>query len=86
MRAWINFRARSAPHGVDLIFTATGPTETLALSQFSSGNSQQSPILGALAVSTPEPSTWAMLGLGFAALGYAHFRRARRSAVSPQAA
>jgi PEP-CTERM motif len=80
------FPGSSAPHGVDLIFTATGPTETLAFSQFSSGNSQESPILGALAVSTPEPSTWAMLGLGFAALGYAHFRRTRRSAVSPQAA
>jgi hypothetical protein len=70
----------SAPHDVDLIFTATGPTETLAFSQFSSGNSQQSPILGDLTVSTPEPSTWAMLGLGFIALGYAHFRRNRRSA------
>jgi hypothetical protein len=80
------FPGSSAPHGVDLIFTATGPTETLAFRQFSSGNSQESPILGALAVSTPEPSTWAMLGLGFAALGYAHFRRTRRSAVSPQAA
>jgi hypothetical protein len=26
----------------------------------------------------PEPSTWAMMGLGFAALGYAGFRRARK--------
>jgi PEP-CTERM motif len=24
---------------------------------------------------TPEPSTWAMMGIGFAALGYAAFRR-----------
>jgi PEP-CTERM motif len=73
------FPGSSAPYDVDLIFTATGPTETLAFSQFSSGGSQQSPILGDLAVSTPEPSTWVMLGLGFAALGYAQFRRAGRS-------
>jgi hypothetical protein len=79
------FPGSSAPHDVDLIFTATGPTETLAFSQFSSGNSQQSAILGDLAVSTPEPSTWAMLGLGFAALGFAHFRRTRRSMVCHRA-
>jgi hypothetical protein len=75
------FPGLSAPHDVDLIFTATGPTESLAFSQFSSGSSQQSPILGGLAVSTPEPSTWVMLGLGFAALGYARVRRARGSVV-----
>jgi hypothetical protein len=80
------FPGSSAPHDVDLIFTATGATETLAFGQFSSGNSQQSPILGSLAVSTPEPSTWAMLGLGFAALGYAHFRRTRGSVACHRAA
>jgi Ni/Co efflux regulator RcnB len=79
------FPGSSAPHDVNLIFTATGPTETLAFSQFSSGNSQESAILGGLAVSTPEPSTWAMLGIGFAALGYAHVRRTRRSVVSHRA-
>ncbi len=30
-----------------------------------------------LTVSAPEPSTWAMMGLGFAALGFAAFRRTR---------
>jgi hypothetical protein len=79
------FPGSSAPHDVDLIFTATGPTETLAFSQFSSGNSQQSPVLGDLAVSTPEPSTWAMLGIGFAMLGYAHVRRTRRSVACHRA-
>jgi hypothetical protein len=79
------FPGSSLPHDVDLIFTATGPTETLAFSQFSSGSSQQSPILGGLAVSTPEPSTWMMLGLGFAALGFVHLRRTRRGAVRPAA-
>ena len=31
--------------------------------------------------STPEPSTWAMMGLGFAALGFAGYR-ARKTSVS----
>ena len=31
----------------------------------------------------PEPSTWAMLGIGFAAMGFVGFRKARaRSAIS----
>jgi hypothetical protein len=75
------FPGSSTPHDVDLIFTAMGPTETVAFSQFSSGSSQQSPILGGLAVSTPETSTWVMLGLGFAALGYARVRRTHKSAA-----
>ena len=34
--------------------------------------------MGANAV--PEPSTWAMMGIGFAALGYAAFRRSSKAA------
>lgn len=30
----------------------------------------------------PEPSTWAMMGLGFAGLGFVGFRRARKTVVS----
>jgi hypothetical protein len=67
----------SSGHLVDLSFIATGPTESLSLAQFSSGNSQQSPIIGAITVSVPEPSTWAMLILGFAGLGFAGYRKAR---------
>jgi hypothetical protein len=33
-----------------------------------------------VSVSTPEPSTWALMALGFAGLGFAGFRQARRSA------
>jgi hypothetical protein len=32
-------------------------------------------------VTVPEPATWAMMGLGFAALGYAGFRRTRKTLV-----
>jgi hypothetical protein len=32
-------------------------------------------------LSTPEPSTWAMMLIGFAGLGYAGYRSARRSAA-----
>ena len=36
-----------------------------------------------LSAVVPEPSTWAMLGIGFAGLGYVGFRKARaRSAIS----
>jgi hypothetical protein len=31
----------------------------------------------------PEPSTWAMMLLGFAGLGYAGYRKARQVAVAP---
>jgi hypothetical protein len=30
----------------------------------------------------PEPSTWAMMGLGFAGLGFAGFRRGRKTAIA----
>ncbi len=36
---------------------------------------------GALTVSAPELATWAMLGLGFAALGFAGYRKARTPRV-----
>jgi hypothetical protein len=37
---------------------------------------------GEIKTAIPEPSTWAMLGLGFAALGFAGYRRARRDRIS----
>jgi hypothetical protein len=44
---------------------------------FSSNQNSFEFSLGASAI--PEPSTWAMMGLGFAALGYAAFRRNSKS-------
>ncbi len=37
---------------------------------------------GGVGAPVPEPSTWAMLALGFAALGYAGFRRGKKVSVS----
>jgi hypothetical protein len=39
-----------------------------------------------MAVATPEPSTWAMMLLGFAGLGFAAYRRTQRGAASLPAA
>ena len=36
--------------------------------------------MGGLSVSTPEPSTWAMMVLGFAGLGFAGYRSSRKTA------
>ena len=36
-----------------------------------------------IALSTPEPSTWAMMVLGFAGLGFAGYRKARKLPRSP---
>jgi hypothetical protein len=38
--------------------------------------------LGGATGSVPEPSTWAMMALGFAGLGFAGFRRARKHAIA----
>lgn len=37
--------------------------------------------LGGMAISTPEPSTWAMMLVGFAGLGFAGYRGSRRKAA-----
>jgi PEP-CTERM motif len=36
--------------------------------------------MGGLSVSTPEPSTWAMMVLGFTGLGFAGYRSSRKTA------
>jgi hypothetical protein len=46
-----------------------------------SGGTPASPPMG-----TPEPSTWAMMLLGFAGLGYAGYRRAREPRVASRVA
>jgi hypothetical protein len=42
-----------------------------------------SPDIGNLSPSVPEPSTWAMMILGFAGIGYLTYRRRNQAAVDP---
>jgi hypothetical protein len=76
-------------------FTATSATETLSFLAvgtcvtFPTGCGPTIPggppfvLLDSVALnSIPEPSTWAMLIIGFAGLGYAGFRSSRRKAIS----
>ena len=51
-------------YGVVAFSAATGPDYTSATG---------------LTLNVPEPSTWAMMGLGFAALGFAGYRKSRKA-------
>lgn len=66
-------------------FVASGPSETLSFLSTGTGGAAEPPfsLLDSVSVSAtvPEPSTWAMMVIGFGLLGYAGFRR-RRVATS----
>jgi hypothetical protein len=65
-------------------FFATGSSETLSFLSTGIGGAAEPPFSlldGVSLNSVPEPSTWAMMLLGFIGLGYAGFRR-RRTATS----
>ena len=47
------------------------------IGSYSTGQNSFSFLHSEIALSTPEPSTWAMMLIGFAGLGYAGYRRAR---------
>jgi hypothetical protein len=62
------------------VFTATGTSETLKLSQGSA--TEASPIVDNISIAAiPEPSTWAMLLLGFAGVGFMAYRRKSKPAL-----
>jgi hypothetical protein len=70
-------------------FTATSPTEVLSFLASSNVGSVNLPPVALLdgvslstPSSTPEPSTWAMMLLGFAGLGYAGYRSRRVAATA----
>jgi hypothetical protein len=67
-----------------LDFIATGSSETLSFLSTGTGGAAEPPFSlldGVSLTSVPEPSTWAMMLVGFGLLGYAGFRR-RRTATS----
>ncbi len=74
-------------------FTPTSSSETLSFNDVgcvvTANGCGSSPVtappfslLDSVTMAVPEPSTWAMMALGFAGLGYAGFRRGRRDAIS----
>ena len=63
-------------------FTVAAPTVTVLSFSSLDTNSPYGPVIGGIQISAvPEPSTWAMMILGFAAVGFAAFRR-RKAALS----
>ncbi len=57
---------------------ATAPSEKLEfISEVTSGNPGYGNEITAVSLSTPEASTWAMMALGFATLGFTGFRSRR---------
>jgi hypothetical protein len=65
---------------LSLSFTDVSPNAAIVAGTLRSFNSDVS---GSFSSAVPEPSTWAMMLLGFAGLGYVGFRKARaRSAIS----
>jgi PEP-CTERM motif len=57
----------------------TPPTEILVSTFGESGNFT-------IGTAVPEPSTWAMMLIGFAGLGYASYRRSKKNAAALVAA
>ncbi len=64
----------AAPLGFALSFLNPGDANNQTLVTESTDLSRTSPV--------PEPSTWALMLLGFAGLGYAAFRRRRKEDLS----
>lgn len=65
-----------------VFFTTTGSTP-LSFTSLDK-DSAYGPVIGSLSISTvPEPSTWAMMGLGFLGLGFLAYRRRNNRLVRP---
>jgi hypothetical protein len=68
--------ALGTPSALGFTFTNVTPSVHLGIGTIASFTASFSGNASASAI--PEPSTWAMLALGFAGLGYAGFRRSRQ--------
>ena len=73
-----------------LLFSAGGSafnwysvgSQTYLSSNAWAGTYNPGELLGSVALNTPEPSTWVMMLVGFAGLGFAGYRGSRRSAIA----
>jgi choice-of-anchor C domain-containing protein len=63
-----------------LDFSVTGPSTTLSFQSVDSDIPYGAVIGGVSITAVPEPSTWAMVILGFAGMGFVAYRRKSRSA------
>jgi hypothetical protein len=61
------------------VYVAGSGITSLVIDNNTGGNSDW--IVGVGAIATPEPSTWAMMGLGFAGLAFAGYRSRRTAAA-----
>jgi hypothetical protein len=69
--------------GASFDYTATSTSEVLSF--MATGTSSVPPVAlldGVSLVMVPEPSTWALMVLGFGGLGFAAYRRTKRSAAA----
>jgi hypothetical protein len=71
-----------APLAEDIVVQANGKTKTT----FYDTSWTNTGDINKLSVSTPEPSTWAMMLLGFAGLGFAGYRKAHSARTALSAA
>jgi hypothetical protein len=61
---------------------ATSTSETLTFAAAATGSSTAGNEYTNVSLSAPEPSTWAMMGIGFAMLAFAGYRSRRPAAIA----
>ena len=61
---------------------AATAVQSTASSVFSAATGPDYTSGGGLTLNVPEPSTWAMMVLGFAGLGFAGYRASRKAAIA----
>jgi PEP-CTERM motif len=80
VKDWASFNPQPDPPGIwfaDVVTFAGAGDPAVALTISENGTN--------LSFSTPEPTTWAMMGLGFAALGFMSLRRTHLSSAAAKA-
>ena len=72
-----------SPDGVDLFSNGVGngPGNAVFGVVVATAETQLDRVAGGVTATVPEPSTWAMMLLGFAGLGFAGYRKSRKAAA-----